>query len=116
MKKSIIFILLSAMVMNSRAIPTEQEKTGMTLLTLLAGLTQMDKATQMAVNAGSIGTVTGISAGIITGTLLVKTTGMPNSLIGKLCIIGISGAVTWKVREFAIPKILDKLAEHELNR
>lgn len=116
MKKSIIFILLSTMVINSRAIPPEQEQAGMTLLAFLAGANQINKTMQMAVNAGSLGTVTGISAGVITGTLLSKAPGVSDSLISKLCIVGISGVVAWKVREIAIPKILDYQAERELNR
>ena len=61
--------------------------------------------------AGLIGNVAGISAGVITCKLLSKAPGLSDSLVGKLCIIGISGTVAWKVREVATHQLCNKLAE-----
>ncbi len=119
MKKSIIFILLSTMVMNSQAItsvsknnqstPPEQEIAAELVLSNLYHCPITNQALDLGLTAGSIGTATGISAGIITCKLLNKLPIVSDYFIGKLCIIGISGTVAWKAGKAATHRSLIEL-------
>ncbi len=110
MKKSIIFILLSTMVINSQAMqPDQKQAVAAALLCSLCNKPDAKQALNLGLTAGSIGTATGISAGIITCKLLNKLPVISNFLIGKLCIIGISGAVGLKVGRAATHQSLIEL-------
>lgn len=74
-----------------------------------------EQVLNLGLTAGAIGTATGISAGIITYKLLNKLPVVSDLFIGKLCILGIGGTVTWKVGRAATHQSIIEIIKSGLN-
>ncbi|PKN03801.1 hypothetical protein CVU75_00335 [Candidatus Dependentiae bacterium HGW-Dependentiae-1] len=114
MKKSIILIALSTIIMNIQALPTEQELIAEALLLSLVNNPTEGRALSLGINAGSIATATGISAGIITCKILKQLPLVSDCFIGKCCILSAGVAVAWKVRSVTTERCLREIINYEL--